>query len=105
MTQLKNGNSNSGKFWTIAGVVGALGVSLLSSVIALYVSVGTLYSKMDEIETQFCEMDSIHNLMHAYDMRMQAVLFDKLFPDSKWPTDNSYYPSIGKCHDSSVMPK
>lgn len=50
-----------------------------------------------EIETQFCNTDYVRNLMHAFDLRLFSMLWAKSFPDSKFPTDNAYYPRIGKC--------
>ena len=53
-----------------------------------------------EIETQFCAADIMRNLMHAHDMRVQSLLWDKSFEGSKMPTDNAYYPVI--CNRSSL---
>lgn len=50
-----------------------------------------------EIETQFCNGDYMRNLMHAFDLRVISMLWAKSFPDSHFPTDNAYYPKIGKC--------
>lgn len=47
-----------------------------------------------EIETQFCGNDHLRNLMHANDMRIQAMLWQKVFPDSTLTTDNAYYPMV-----------
>lgn len=52
-----------------------------------------------EIETQFCNTDYMRNLMHAQDLRMTSMIWAKVFPDSHYPTDNAYYPRIGKCGD------
>lgn len=47
----------------------------------------------NEIETQFCAQDIVRNLMHANDQRTASVLWEKVF-GTKYPTDNSYYPTI-----------
>ncbi len=46
-----------------------------------------------EIETQFRATDQIRNIMHANDMRVQAMLWKKSF-GSEYPIDNAYYPTI-----------
>lgn len=48
---------------------------------------------LNEIETQFCAQDIVRNLMHANDQRQVSILWEKSF-GTKWPTDNSYYPTI-----------
>lgn len=50
-----------------------------------------------EIETQFCNGDYVRNLMHANELRVISLLWSKSFPDTHYPTDNAYYPRIGKC--------
>lgn len=52
-----------------------------------------LHESLNEIETQFCAGDIVRNLMHANEMRDQAVLWEKTFGIRK-PTDNAYYPVI-----------
>lgn len=47
---------------------------------------------LNEVETQFCAQDIVRNLMHANDLRMFSMLYDKV--GMKLPTDNSYYPTI-----------
>lgn len=59
---------------------------------------------MIEIETQFCGNDVVRNLMHASDLRIQALLWNKSFPGSQLPISNAYYPAIGKCHDLTPSP-
>jgi len=51
---------------------------------------------LTEIETQFCAADSERNLMHAYDLRILAMLWHKTFA-MVYPTDNAYYPRVGRC--------
>ena len=53
-----------------------------------------LYSSLIEVETQFCAADIVRNLMHADDMRLRAVMWGKIYPGTKMPTDNAYYPTI-----------
>jgi hypothetical protein len=50
-------------------------------------------SDLREVETQFCEGDNVRNLMHANDMRIQAMLWGKAF-GSPLPTDNAFYPFV-----------
>ncbi len=49
-----------------------------------------------EIETQFCGEDNLRNQIHAFDMRLAAMLWRKVF-DTVLPTDNAFYAQIGKC--------
>lgn len=56
-----------------------------------------------EVETQFCSSDYMRNLMHAYDLRMFAMLWHKVYVGETFPTDNAYYPRIGKCGGESVV--
>jgi hypothetical protein len=49
-----------------------------------------------EIETQFCEEDNVRNVTHAGDLRLMAVLFEKLF-GTPYPVANAFYGRIGKC--------
>jgi len=58
-----------------------------------------MQSKLVEIETQFCASDIVRNLMHAQDMRTDALLWAKTNPGETMPTDNSFYPMI--CNRSS----
>jgi hypothetical protein len=53
-----------------------------------------LRTQLAEVETQFCDGDIVRNLMHAHDMRLQAMLWQKTFPGSTLPTDNAFYPTI-----------
>lgn len=50
--------------------------------------------KLVEIETQFCASDIVRNLLHATDMRVQAMLWSKVFPDVRLPTDNTFYAKV-----------
>jgi DNA repair exonuclease SbcCD ATPase subunit len=54
-------------------------------------------SALIEVETQFCASDYMRNLMHATDLRLFSLLWAKSYPGERYPTDNSYYPRIGKC--------
>jgi hypothetical protein len=46
-----------------------------------------------EIETQFCASDTARNLMHANDLRLYAVIYEKVF-GAAYPVANAYYPKI-----------
>lgn len=52
-----------------------------------------LRSDLREIETQFCEADNVRNLMHANDLRAQAMLWEKTFGNI-YPIDNTFYPFV-----------
>lgn len=47
----------------------------------------------NEIETQFCAMDIVRNLMHANDLRNTSLLWQKTF-GTEYPIDNAFYPTI-----------
>jgi hypothetical protein len=64
---------------------------------------GVLVAKLVEVETQFCSSDVVRNLMHANDLRLFAVIWHKLFPDSTLPTDNAYYPQICRNDAQTVI--
>ena len=51
-------------------------------------------SSLTEIETQFEAADQIRNLMHANELRVESLLWQKTFAGTSFPTDNAYYPSI-----------
>lgn len=51
---------------------------------------------LKEIETQFCAADDVRNLSHATDLRIFAMLWEKVYM-SHFPTDNAFYPKIGRC--------
>ena len=52
-----------------------------------------LRSDLREVETQFCEGDNVRNLMHANDLRIQSMLWNKVFA-SEYPTANAFYPFV-----------
>lgn len=54
-----------------------------------------------EIETQFCNADYVRNIMHANELRVLSMLWSKAFDGTRYPTDNAYYPRIGKCGGES----
>jgi hypothetical protein len=56
--------------------------------------ISTLSAKLVEVETQFCASDITRNMLHADDLRTEALLWAKVFPGSTMPTDNAYYPTI-----------
>ncbi len=47
----------------------------------------------NEVETQFCGMDTVRNLIHASDLRISSLLWEKVF-GTKYPTDNAFYPVL-----------
>lgn len=50
---------------------------------------------LTEIETQFRAEDETRNMMHLYDLRQIALLWEKVF-GQRFPTDANYFPDIGK---------
>lgn len=50
--------------------------------------------KLVEVETQFCASDIVRNLIHAQNMRIESIMWSKLFPDTRMPTDNAFYPKV-----------
>ncbi len=71
--------------------------------IQLRTQVGKQESALVEIETQFCGADNMRNLTHAYDMRFMSMVWSKVFAGEKIPTDNAFYPTIGKCHGETTV--
>ncbi|HLX18449.1 MAG TPA: hypothetical protein VKS24_24950 [Bradyrhizobium sp.] len=53
-----------------------------------------LTAAQKEIETQFCSSDIVRNLMHANELRIVSMLWNRVFPRSIYPTDNAYYPRV-----------
>jgi hypothetical protein len=52
-----------------------------------------LETSLKEVETQFCGADVVRNIIHANDLRIQAMLWRKVFGE-EYPTQNAYYPYI-----------
>ncbi len=52
--------------------------------------------KFVEIETQFRAADQARNVQFATQQRTDAVLWEKTFPGSRYPSDALYYPNISK---------
>jgi hypothetical protein len=61
---------------------------------SLQLKLNSLEVAMNEVETQFCADDQMRNIMHANDMRLQSLLWQKTYPGTTLPTDNAYYPTI-----------
>lgn len=62
-------------------------------VAALRTDVTQIQSALTEIETQFCGSDHLRNLMHANELRVEAMLWSRVF-GSPLPVDNAYYPTV-----------
>jgi hypothetical protein len=60
---------------------------------ALRADVVRLMADLREVETQFCASDTIRNLMHANDLRIYSLLWQKVYK-FPYPTDNAYYPMV-----------
>lgn len=54
----------------------------------------SMRQKLVEVETQFCASDIVRNLMHAQNMRIESIMWSKLFSDTHMPTDNAFYPKV-----------
>ena len=61
----------------------------------------TIETRMTEIETQFCEGDNVRNLIHSYDLRIEAMLWNKAFK-SPLPISQAFYPAIGRCQTEAI---
>lgn len=68
---------------------------------SMALDVAQLRTALLEIETQFCANDIVRNLMHANDMRIMSILWDKLGFGARLPTDNVYYPNVCNRNNSS----
>lgn len=75
----------------------------LTSVVELQrTQITQLCSSLVEVETQFKSADQTRNIMHANELRIDSMLWQKTFR-STFPTDNAYYPTIAQegpspCH-------
>jgi hypothetical protein len=63
---------------------------------SLATEIAAIQRDLVEVETQFCAEDAMRNLMHANDLRMLGLLWQKTM-DAELPTSNAYYPAIGRC--------
>jgi hypothetical protein len=79
----------------IAGLQGEI-AALSAKQAQMSTEIVALRSSSTEVETQFCDTGNVLNLMHANDMRIQAVLWQKAFTGTSLPTDNAFYPTL--CH-------
>lgn len=52
-----------------------------------------LVTSQNEVETQFCDTGNTLNLMHAFDLRVEGMMFEKVF-STRFPTDNAFYPIL-----------
>lgn len=59
-------------------------------------AVAVMDIKLIEIETQFRASDQSRNVQFANQQRLDALLWEKTFAGSRFPTDAIYYPSISK---------
>jgi hypothetical protein len=120
---MAEGNGNGTARWSAWAGIGTLALALIGSLFVLYataigaakdvsalstrvasleteisaqrVEITTLQAKNVEIETQFRGADQARNLMHANDLRVQAMLWRKTF-GIEYPIENSYYPTIAQ---------
>lgn len=54
-----------------------------------------------EIETQFCGQDNLRSQIHAQDLRIEAMLWKKLFGE-EMPISNAFYARVGRCNGGST---
>jgi len=99
------------------------GVVLAGALVTLYVQVNTAYTTandlkdrvdrltvqftearsqlsivcadLKEVETQFRATDQVRNLMHANDLRIQSLLWQKVY-GAPYPAENPYLPTIAQ---------
>lgn len=57
------------------------------------IDIAKLIRDQDKISSEFCGDDQIRNLMHANELRIEAILWSKVFTTT-YPTDNTYYPTL-----------
>ena len=57
------------------------------------IRIQAICSALVETETQFRSADQTRNIMHANDLRVNAMLWKKAF-GIDYPIDNAYYPTI-----------
>jgi hypothetical protein len=50
-----------------------------------------------EIETQFCGQDNLRSQIHAQQLRVEAMLWKKVF-DTEMPIGNAFYAHVGRCN-------
>jgi hypothetical protein len=62
--------------------------------------IATMNARLTEVETQFCANDLVRNLMHANDLRLFSMLWEKVFPNNHYPTNNAYYPRV--CQENTT---
>lgn len=83
-------NNNSTNIAALAGRLGRIEADNRT----LELRVTALETSQKEIETQFCGTGNIINLMHANDMRIQSLLWQKSYAGITLPTDNPFYPVL-----------
>jgi hypothetical protein len=59
-------------------------------------SITTQQAALIEIETQFCGQDNLRSQIHATDLRVEAMLWNKVF-GTEMPIDNAFYARVGRC--------
>jgi hypothetical protein len=55
----------------------------------------SLEQREAEFETQFRANDALNNMTRMWQNRINAMVWERTFPGSRWPGD-SYYPEIGQ---------
>lgn len=59
-------------------------------------SVAAQQAALIEIETQFCGQDNLRSQIHATDLRIEAMLWAKVF-GTEMPITNAFYARVGRC--------
>lgn len=59
-------------------------------------TLGVIDARMIAVDNQLHTADQLRNLMHANDLRITALLWQRAYPGSTFPTDNAYYPTIAQ---------
>lgn len=59
-------------------------------------AITSMQAALVEIETQFCGQDNLRSQIHAQDLRMQAMLWKKVFGE-EFPIANTFYARVGRC--------
>lgn len=67
----------------------------------LRTSVNKQEAALVEIETQFCGQDNLRNQTHAFDQRLVAMMWKKLYGE-EMPISNAFYAHVGRCGTNSA---
>ncbi len=70
--------------------------SVIDRLTTIRTDAGKMGAALVEIETQFCGQDNLRSQIHAQDLRMEAMLWKKVFGE-ELPIANAFYARVGRC--------